>query len=82
MFEAVAYIDGKWQMANEPFSLTMLIVILDFRYCGKWNLNDVAVWTLDLHTRSSQRLCGLHAANRAAHPTAVGRYDLNVALAI
>ena len=57
-------------------------MIFDLRNRGKWNLHDLPVRDLNLDAGSGEGLSGLHTANRASHPPAVGCNDLDVVLAV
>jgi hypothetical protein len=57
-------------------------MIDDFRDGGKRYLDDLAVGYFHLQARGRQCLCGLHAADDAAHAIAVRGNDLYVVLAV
>jgi hypothetical protein len=57
-------------------------MIFDLCNGREGDLYDLAIGGLDLHTGSGESLGGLHAANCPAHSPAVGRYNLDVVLAV
>lgn len=63
-------------------SLACQIVISDFGNCWEGNFYDLAVSTLNFDAGGSESLCGLHAANRTPHASAIRSDDLHIVFAI
>ena len=57
-------------------------MVYDFDYVGERYLDNFAVGALHLNGRRSEGLCGLHAADYAAHSAAILCDYLNVVFAI
>jgi hypothetical protein len=61
---------------------SLFIVVYDLGDGRKWYLDDLASGHFYLHARRSQCLCGLHAADDAAHAIAIRGDDLHVVPAV
>ncbi len=60
----------------------LLIVVFDFRDCGKRNFYYLTGRGLDFYAGRRQRLRRFHASNCTADTPAVRGYDFYIALAI
>jgi len=65
-----------------PTALLTAVVVFYFCDVGEWDLDDLAVCTLDLDARGGEGLSGFHATNDTADTPPVARDDLNVVFAI
>jgi len=58
------------------------VMVFDFSDCGEGDLDNVPVCAFHFYAGCGESLRCFHAANYSAHAPAVGRNDLDVALAV